>query len=55
MALISSSVTLPSADGLILKTFNRNSVEIVSNQIKGAVRIDSIFIGKATALAMPSG
>ena len=53
--MISSSVTFPSAEGLIRNIFNKNSVEMVSNQIKGAVRIEIIFIGSATALAMPSG
>ncbi|MNT96780.1 hypothetical protein D3C72_2389560 [compost metagenome] len=55
MALISSSVTLPSAEGFICKTFNKKSVEEVNNQINGAVIIDTIFIGNATAFAMASG
>src|SRR6187402_1473514 len=55
MAFISSSVTFPSAVGFIWSTSNKNSVDVVSNQINGAVIIETIFIGHATALAIPSG
>ena len=55
IALISSSVTFPSAEGLIINIFNKNSVEMVSNQMNGAVAIEIIFIGIATAFAMASG
>jgi hypothetical protein len=51
---ISSSVTFPSA-GFICKTFSKKSVECVNNQINGAVTIETIFMGNATALAMASG
>ena len=55
MALISSSVTFPSAVGLICKSFIKDSVEIVSNHIKGIVIVETNFMGTATAFAIPSG
>jgi hypothetical protein len=45
-------VTLPSAEGRICNTLSKNSVECVNNHIKGAVMIETIFIGMATALQL---